>query len=156
MSHFSLKSSSGDCQALDSTIQSHARNRWNSLGFDRCQFQNQSCLPDDLSMEALVFPSKCMVLAIHFKITGYTLKRESLVLSVCTGIVFSGAWKRWINLIPCSIAFWWYESVRWRFYFSIMLWHCEYPLSMNKLRSFPWTSGNNVQWTQNTEYFDEL
>ena len=95
--------------------------------------------------ESPCFPSKCMVLAIHFKITGYTLKRESLVLSVCTGIVFSGASKRWINLTPCSIAFWWYEFVRWRFSFSILLCHCEYPLSMNEPLSFPWMSGNNVQ-----------
>ena len=99
------------------------------------------------------FPSKCVVLAIHFKITGYTLKRESLVWSVCTGTVFSGASKRWVNLIPCSIAFWWYGFVRWWFSFSIMLCHCEYPLSLNELLSFPWMSGNNVQYSQNRVFW---
>ena len=140
MWHFSLKgsSSSGQCCAISCKKPMKFPGFWSVLVSESTMFSQWPLNGSHC------FPSKCMVLAIHFKITGYIPKRETLVLSVCTGIVFSGALNRWINPIDCSIAFWWYEFVRRKFYFSIMLYHCEYPLSMNELFSFPWISGNSM------------
>ena len=84
MSHFSLKGSSGILKpwtVLCNLVQESDEIPWfrlvpvsESIMSSRWPLNGSPC-----------FQSKCMVLAVGFKIIGYTLKRESLVVSVCTG-----------------------------------------------------------------------